>query len=59
MDVIDLLTEYDRHASEATSERERKRFEKTRATLDAFRACFEEDFPGVRVRIALVLGDDE
>jgi hypothetical protein len=53
--ILDLLDEYARHAAEATTQRKRDRFVGTLLTLDRFRACFEEDFPGERVRICLVV----
>jgi hypothetical protein len=58
--VIDLIEEYRRHAASAATDEEREQFEDTLDRLDRFRACFaNEDFPGERVRLALVLGDDE
>lgn len=59
MVTLDLIEEYARHAAEAATDAARDEFAATRDLLDRFRACFEEDFPGERVRLALVLGDDE
>lgn len=56
MHHVDLIREYDRHAREATSPSERRRFTETRDLLEDFRAVFAaEDFPDDRVRLCLVI----